>query len=107
MNILKSYTKNDVSIYELSLRGVPVYIGSTSYLKKRISQHTRLGKIVFDDFRVIDKCNYYTRSDTEYLYIQLYKAWGFKLHNIADCKIYNAPHNKTKQIPLHLQRVEV
>lgn len=76
---------DDVSIYELSLNGVPVYIGSTFDLKRRLAVH----KIKHDTCIVIDKCTDADRSDTEYMYIQLYKSWGFALLNVMDCKDYN------------------
>lgn len=81
---------DDISIYELSLNGVPVYIGSTIDLKLRLYAHKR--KIQFDTCTVLEKCDGVARYDTEYMYIQLYKAWGFTLINESDSKNHNTKY---------------
>lgn len=92
MNGLGSNYRNEIVIYELSLNGAPVYIGSSYSLKDRLPRHK--GKIDFDTCTVIDRCGVYERYDWEYMYIQIYKSWGFKLKNIADSRHFSVKNLK-------------
>lgn len=86
-----------IIIYELLKANVPVYVGSTNNLKRRIWEHGKPSQFVkrygfkFDSFRAIEKTTKEDRFKREQLYHELYLSLGFPI--VGQIKGTSIPNN--------------